>query len=103
MHEDTTISSPTPVASDLDAGGMLGRYVALEKIGQGGMGRVYRAYDPKLRRELALKVLAKTPGTEGRARIMREASGSSTGGFGGSGPGVVSFDQLFQTSAATMQ
>jgi serine/threonine-protein kinase len=36
----------------------LGRYHVLEEVGQGGMGVVYRVYDPQLDRELAIKVLA---------------------------------------------
>src|SRR5262245_5918858 len=50
----------------------LGRYVVLEQIGKGGMGRVLRAYDPKLRREVALKLLVHTDAL-GSARMVREA------------------------------
>src|SRR5215475_1437552 len=35
----------------------LGRYEIRAKIGEGGMGEVYRAYDPKINREVALKIL----------------------------------------------
>src|SRR4051794_6700669 len=41
----------------LDAGTKLGRYEVLSQIGAGGMGEVYRARDPKINREVAIKVL----------------------------------------------
>ncbi len=41
----------------LTPGTRLGSYEVTAKIGQGGMGEVYRARDTKLGRDVALKVL----------------------------------------------
>ena len=35
----------------------IGKYEALQLIGQGGFGNVYRAWDPDLRRQVAVKVM----------------------------------------------
>jgi eukaryotic-like serine/threonine-protein kinase len=40
----------------LSAGDKLGSYEVLSLIGRGGMGEVYRAHDPRLRRDVAIKV-----------------------------------------------
>ena len=56
-------------------GTRLGSYEVLSKLGEGGMGEVYRARDTKLKRDVAIKVLpeafAKDP--ERLARFEREA------------------------------
>ena len=41
----------------LSAGFRLGPYSVTAKIGEGGMGEVYRVHDTKLDRDVALKVL----------------------------------------------
>src|SRR5579871_2220613 len=47
-----------PIATDL-AGQTIGQYEIREKIAEGGMAIVYRAFQPTLGREVALKVLSR--------------------------------------------
>ncbi|MBL8115196.1 MAG: PD40 domain-containing protein [Acidobacteria bacterium] len=64
---------------DIRAGDRIGPFQVLGRIGAGGMGEVLRARDPKLGRDVALKILAR--GTVGErdlfARFEREAQAAS--------------------------
>ena len=68
----TALGSSSP---GLTAGNRLGKYEVIAPLGAGGMGEVYRAHDPRLGRDVAIKILphAFTSDPDRLARFEREA------------------------------
>jgi serine/threonine protein kinase len=54
-------------------GSRLGPYEILALIGSGGMGEVYRARDPKLKRDVAIKVLPEATAFDPERRTRFES------------------------------
>jgi serine/threonine protein kinase len=64
--------------SEIGPGARLGPYEVVALVGEGGMGRVYRARDPRLARDVALKVLHAPSGNSvSNERFGREARAAS--------------------------
>jgi formylglycine-generating enzyme required for sulfatase activity len=69
------VTGPPP--DTLRVGAVIDRYIVVERLGAGAMGVVYAAYDPKLDRKVALKLLRRRAdgGDQllGQERLVREA------------------------------
>lgn len=72
--DSAAASESNPVKSRPDAGRprTLGKYELIERIGSGGFGRVFKAWDPLIRRTVAIKT-CEAASPEVRARFFREA------------------------------
>ena len=70
-------SNDSTNALRLMIGRSVGHYRIEAQLGAGGMGVVYRAYDSKLRRRVAIKFLNGIPDAENRARLLQEARAAS--------------------------
>ncbi len=82
------------------AGTKLGSYEILAPLGAGGMGEVYRARDPRLARDVAVKVLPEEffEGEERRQRFEREARCSQRSNHPGIAA-IYSFEEIPSSSS----
>ena len=57
----------------------IGKYEIRATIGEGGMGTVYKAFDPFLKRDVAIKVISETLFAKGevKERFLREAQSAA--------------------------
>jgi serine/threonine protein kinase/tetratricopeptide (TPR) repeat protein len=71
VFEHNTLESRF-VGPELAAGTFVGRYQIVEKLATGGMGILFRAYDPELSRHVALKLVLPSSMAMERAASMEE-------------------------------
>src|SRR6202162_6693721 len=71
MEEVKAPPEPQPPTAE-EARRKIGKYEIVEKIATGGFGTVYKAWDPMIRRGVALKT-CEFPDVNMRERVFREA------------------------------
>ena len=70
--DGSQLNPPESSVSDL-SGTNVGRFLVSARVGCGGMGEVYRAYDTKLKRTVALKRIIRAADENYRQRLWTEA------------------------------
>ncbi|MGC4114920.1 MAG: serine/threonine-protein kinase [Myxococcales bacterium] len=75
LDEDTVKRRNRPGFEGIQRGATVGRYLVVDLLGEGGMGSIYRAFDPELGRQVAIKLLKPSAETldDARGRLLREA------------------------------
>jgi Tfp pilus assembly protein PilF/predicted Ser/Thr protein kinase len=79
-RQDTSgvVTQTLTSASAIAPGRRIGHYEIVSKLGEGGMGAVYRAVDTNLGRQVALKVISRASiSDEDKRRFAREAKSAS--------------------------
>src|SRR5262245_13980224 len=72
--QTVTDFSPATPTNSLKPGTVFGRYRIQRELGSGGLGKVYLAEDPTLRRQVAVKImLESSQSSSGFQRFAREA------------------------------
>jgi len=57
IRSEVTETVQTPIKELTTGSTFAGRYQIIEEIGKGGMGRVYKVYDSKIKEKIALKLI----------------------------------------------
>src|ERR671934_684485 len=73
---------------------VMGRFRVLDRVGSGGMGTVYRAFDERLQRQVAVKEIA---GADA-GRILREAQAAARLNH----PGIVTLYELGESAGRAL-
>lgn len=77
LHHTKFSHSTSSCATPYKGMKTFGRYQVMEILGKGGMGEVYKAYDPQLDRVVALKIIITGAEESGKQRFLIEAKANA--------------------------